>query len=325
MIIDAADNLSRGTDDWRDSYIAQGDQKQSQIEAMIRYAQSNQCRMSSLVRHFGDTADSQKPCGICDFCAPESCVAQRFRDATEQEQTVARDVMNALRMNRKSVGKLHTELCGKNGMDRDGFEELMGAMARAGLVRLVDSVFEKDGKQIPFRLASLTGDAKHVDARHAPRTEDSRDCGIYRGRLTGKKSRKKRPGRGEAEIRKARHRRVARERSGSTAWLTCRSEAEGVAARPSDEAGRAGVPNHVRPSAAGDCGERAEDSGRVAGHSRGRDQAGGEVRFPDLQDLGRIAIVGQHGERAVGQARIGPRHFFQKKRAGPACVQLLCW
>ncbi len=80
VIIDADDNLSRGSDDWRDSYIAQGEQKQSQIEAMIRYAQSNQCRMSSLVRHFGDTADSQKPCGICDFCAPESCVAQRFRD-----------------------------------------------------------------------------------------------------------------------------------------------------------------------------------------------------------------------------------------------------
>ena len=93
MIVDAADNLSRGTDDWRDSYIAQGEQKQAQIEAMIRYAQSNQCRMSSLVRHFGDTADSQKPCGICDFCAPESCVAQQFRAATQQEQTVARDVM----------------------------------------------------------------------------------------------------------------------------------------------------------------------------------------------------------------------------------------
>ena len=83
VIIDADDNLSRGTEDWRDSYIAQGEQKQSQIEAMIRYAQSNQCRMSSLVRHFGDTADSRKPCGICDFCAPESCVAQQFREANE--------------------------------------------------------------------------------------------------------------------------------------------------------------------------------------------------------------------------------------------------
>ena len=92
--------------------IAQGEQKRAQIEAMIRYAQSNQCRMSSLVRHFGDTADSQKPCGICDFCAPENCVAQRFRAATSREQTLARGVIKALRMNRKSVGKLHTELCG---------------------------------------------------------------------------------------------------------------------------------------------------------------------------------------------------------------------
>ncbi len=86
-------------------------------------------------------------------------------------------------MNRKSVGKLHTELCGKNGMDRDGFEELMGAMARSGLVRLEDSVFEKDGKQIPFRYASLAG-----ECRRAGRTEDSRDRGSF-----GKADRKKEP------------------------------------------------------------------------------------------------------------------------------------
>src|SRR5665213_1321027 len=192
VIMDATDNLSRGRDDWRESYIAQGDQKKSQIEAMIRYAQSNQCRMSSLVRHFGDTADSQKPCGICDFCAPESCVAQRFRKATAQEQIVARDVLNALRMNRKSVGKLHTEVCGNKGMDRDEFEELMGAMARSGFLRLVDSVFEKDGKQIPFRLASITEDPKYAD-QDAPFELRIRETSALAGKLAGKKSRKKRP------------------------------------------------------------------------------------------------------------------------------------
>jgi DNA topoisomerase III len=170
VTIDAADNLSRGTENWRDSYIAQGEQKQAQIEAMIRYAQSNQCRMSSLVRHFGDTTDSRKPCGICDFCAPESCVAQRFRAASEMEQTIARDVLDSLRGGGRSVGKLHTELCSKNGLDRDGFEELMGAMARSGLVHLVESVFEKDGRQIPFRKASLTRDAAYVgkDGKDTP-------------------------------------------------------------------------------------------------------------------------------------------------------------
>ncbi len=189
-IIDADDNLTRGTADWRDSYIAQGEQKQSQIEAMIRYAQSNHCRMSSLVRHFGDTADSGKPCGICDFCAPESCVAQQFRDATEREQTLARDVMSALGMNRKSVGKLHAELCGKNSLDRDGFEELIGAMARLGLVRLEDSVFEKDGKQIPFRYASLTTDARHVDGDR-PLELKIRESAALSATPAGRKRRKK--------------------------------------------------------------------------------------------------------------------------------------
>jgi len=192
VIIDAADNMSRGTDDWRHSYIAQGEQKQSQIEAMIRYSQSNQCRMSSLVLHFGDTADSQKPCGICDFCSPESCVAQRFREATRQEHTVAHDVMNALRMGRKSVGRLHADLCRNNGIDRDGFEELMGAMARSGLVRLVDSVFEKDGKQIPFRQASLAGDAKYVD-KDTPLELRIREAAAFSVELTLKKGRRKRP------------------------------------------------------------------------------------------------------------------------------------
>ena len=103
-----------------------------QIEAMIRYAQSNHCRMSSLVRHFGDIADGQKPCGICDFCAPDSCVAQRFRALTPPEEKTARDVLIACTMNGRSVGQLHTELCGTRGLSRDEFEELLGAMARAG-------------------------------------------------------------------------------------------------------------------------------------------------------------------------------------------------
>jgi RecQ family ATP-dependent DNA helicase len=163
VTIDAADNLARGKEAWRDSYLAQGEQKQAQIEAMIRYAQSNQCRMSSLVGHFGDTTDSRNPCGICDFCSPETCLAQRFRPADETEQTLARAVLASLREGGRSVGKLHTEVCPHNSLDRDGFEELMGAMARSGLVRLVDSVFEKDGKQIPFRKATLTRDAAYVD------------------------------------------------------------------------------------------------------------------------------------------------------------------
>ena len=165
--VDAMDQVSRanskGSDQWRDSYIAQGEQKQAQIEAMIRYAQSNHCRMATLVRHFGDLADSQKPCGICDFCAPDNCIAQRFRPMTQQEETVARDVLDTLGLNGRSVGQLHGELCGNRGLNRDQFEELLGAMARASLIKLTDAVFEKDGKQIPYRKAHITRDGEAVD------------------------------------------------------------------------------------------------------------------------------------------------------------------
>ena len=163
--VDASDQISlrEGDGKWRDLYIAQGEQKQKQVEAMIRFAQSNHCRMATLVGHFGDVSDGKKACGICDFCDPEHCVAQRFRPATAQEEKVAREVLERLRATGRSMGQLHTELCGERGLDRDRFEELMGALARAGLVKLTDEVFEKDGKQIPFRKAHLTRDAADIN------------------------------------------------------------------------------------------------------------------------------------------------------------------
>ena len=36
-------------------------------------------------------------------------------------------------------------------MSRDTFEEVLGAMARAGLIQVTDAVFEKNGEQIPYR------------------------------------------------------------------------------------------------------------------------------------------------------------------------------
>ncbi len=162
--IDFAENVSCGQSQWRKPYIAHGEQKRAQIDLVIRYAESNQCRMSALVRHFGDLADGQTACGICDFCAPAQCAAQRFRTATEAERTAMFRIIAALRAgDTKSTGKLHGELCPNGVMSRDTFEEVLGAMARAGLVRLLDAVFETDGKQIPYRKVSLTRAAHAVD------------------------------------------------------------------------------------------------------------------------------------------------------------------
>jgi DNA topoisomerase-3 len=163
-VLDFAENATRGQDNWRTSYIAHGTQKQEQIEQMMRFAEGSHCRMSTLVRHFGDLADSSKPCGICDFCSPETCSAQRFRKPTAQEQTALFSVIAALRPNNvKTTGRLHVELFPNAEMSRDSFEELVGAMNRAGLLRLTDAVFEKEGKQIPYRKAALTPASASVD------------------------------------------------------------------------------------------------------------------------------------------------------------------
>jgi DNA topoisomerase-3 len=163
-VLDFAENVTRGQAFWRESYIAHGEQKRAQIDQMIRYAESNQCRMRTLVRHFGDVADGQKACGICDFCAAAQCAAQRFRTATEAERTALFRIVAAMRSGDvRSTGKLYSDLYPSGDMSRDTFEEVLGAMARAGLVQVTDAVFEKDGKQIPYRKVSLTRAAYSIN------------------------------------------------------------------------------------------------------------------------------------------------------------------
>lgn len=165
-VVDYAENVSRGATGWRDAYLAQAEQKRTQIDQMIRYAESRQCRMASLVRHFGDVADGQKACGICDFCDPMHCGAQHLRSATEEEHAWLRRVAAALRKTgARSTGKLYLEVCTGREMARNAFEEVLGAMARAGLVELIDSAFEKDGKSIPYRTARLTDAGYAVNER----------------------------------------------------------------------------------------------------------------------------------------------------------------
>jgi superfamily II DNA helicase RecQ len=163
-VLDFAENVSHGDEAWRASYITQGEQKRAQIDQMIRFSESNQCRMISLVRHFGDSSDSAASCGVCDFCAPAKCVAQRFRTATDVERAALYRVLGVMKSVRaRSTGKLYAELYPGNEISRDNFEEILGAMARADLLSLEDAVFEKDGKQIPYRTVSLTPAGRATD------------------------------------------------------------------------------------------------------------------------------------------------------------------
>jgi superfamily II DNA helicase RecQ len=67
--------LLRGHDDWREPYAAQRALRSEQLALVGRFAEGRQCRMIALVKHFGDTEDSGAPCGLCDACAPDQCIA----------------------------------------------------------------------------------------------------------------------------------------------------------------------------------------------------------------------------------------------------------
>ncbi|MBZ5627098.1 MAG: ATP-dependent DNA helicase [Acidobacteriia bacterium] len=162
--VDFAENVCRGHDHWRESYLVQSDQKLRQLNLMLRYAEGNQCRMAALVRHFGDVADGQKACGLCDFCAPAECAGQKFRPLLEAERATVHQVIASLRVEgTNTTGRLHSELNPKAEMSRTDFEEVLGSMGRAGLVRFTDAIFEKDGKAIPYRKVSLTPQAYAID------------------------------------------------------------------------------------------------------------------------------------------------------------------
>ncbi len=163
-IVDYAENLGRGSDDWLESYIAQREHKMAQFEKIISFCETASCRMLSLVRYFGDAEDSRRPCGTCDVCDQQSTVAQTYREAEAGERKAAVRILEALRgTDSVATGRLHAQVFADGSLDRRAFEELLGAMARSGMVELAEASFEKDGRRIEFRKARITPVGRESD------------------------------------------------------------------------------------------------------------------------------------------------------------------
>ena len=153
------DRVSLGPDaaGWRRTYRSQADYRRQQLDLVARYAEGHACRMASLVAHFGDIADSRHLCGHCDFCSPERAIAQSFRGLTAQEEQAARGILKSLRRGPSpSTGRLYKELYPREEIRRNDFDDVLGALAAAGLIRIEETSFEKDGKAVNYRKAALT-------------------------------------------------------------------------------------------------------------------------------------------------------------------------
>ena len=162
---DMGGNVRRGENAaWQGGYERQVQFRRDQIERMMQFAETQQCRMTALIRHFGDTADAHRPCGHCDFCAPTSSTAQIFAEPTAEEERHLRAIMKALDGSTgRSTGKLHTDL----GLvkDRRDFDGLLDGLSRAGLVGFANETFTNpEGKVIAYKKVSLTFEGQTLAA-----------------------------------------------------------------------------------------------------------------------------------------------------------------
>ncbi|HUG80922.1 MAG TPA: ATP-dependent DNA helicase RecQ [Bryobacterales bacterium] len=158
-VVDLDQRITRGHGRWQIHYDSQREHKLAQLDIITRYAESPVCRMLGLVRHFGDQADAQRPCGICDICAQDDTLLQRYSKPSAAQFRNLDRILAALRKNgRQTSGRLHKALFENEDISRDDFEDLVTALARAALVRMIDDSFDKDGSTIRFRWIEITPD-----------------------------------------------------------------------------------------------------------------------------------------------------------------------
>ena len=194
----AGDEVRLGGADWRLAYERQIAHKKRQLACMRRFAETPACRMLQLVRHFGDQQDSGSPCGQCDVCAPEHCIAQTFRPPSPIEREAAERILGALRTrDGRAVGQLHKELYGE-ALSRDAFEQVLSALVRGGSVTLADDEFQKDGETITFQRIRLSSSSP-LDANALQFVIVSAPAGKARGK--GRRARKPRAERAPREKR----------------------------------------------------------------------------------------------------------------------------
>jgi len=155
--VDFSGNVTAGGPGWKKTYTIQAKFRAEQMEKVLRFTTSSECRMAALVRHFGDEEDASKPCGICDVCDPGAAVLRLFRRATPVEREIAQAIADELRaVDYKAAGTLQRNLDLVGRLSRNEFDGLLDAMVRAGLIEIEDAEYEKEGEVKRYRKVRLT-------------------------------------------------------------------------------------------------------------------------------------------------------------------------
>ena len=181
VLIDRDDLVRPGKVGWQKSYEAMRAHREAQLAEVLDFAQSSDCRMTRLVRHFGDTRDG-RPCGQCDACRPHEAVGRSFRAPTGKERVLAEGLLEELeRCDALSTGTLYRRLCPNEEVERNAFERVLAAMVRAKALSLSDDEFAKDGKVIRFRRANLLPGGRSALKGEAFMLEAAVEAAAHRG------------------------------------------------------------------------------------------------------------------------------------------------
>ncbi len=160
--IEHGEAVSLGIEGWKKPYEEQRKHRLAQLDSMQAFTESGGCRMTTLIRHFGDTEDGTRACGICDRCAPVANV--RVLDELERG-IVAQTLASLSGRDGQAVGRLFDEATSFDSrVTRSGFERILSALARARMIEVLQSEFEKDGKVISYRRIALLAAGKRAKA-----------------------------------------------------------------------------------------------------------------------------------------------------------------
>jgi len=155
--VDFGGYVTLGVKDWKKTYTVQAQFRAEQFAKVLQFTESSDCRMASLIRHFGDVEDAVQTCNTCDVCDPAGAVLRQFRRANATERGMVQQIVDELRaVDYKAAGTLQRSIDPAGSLRRDEFDALLDAMMRAGLIGMEDAAYEKDGEIRRYRKVRLT-------------------------------------------------------------------------------------------------------------------------------------------------------------------------
>lgn len=162
VVLSSDDTISVGDENWERTYRLQRSHRQKQLREMIFFANQTNCRMTSLVNHFGDQTDSLENCGMCDICVPQNHDSSfEKRVFNPLEIKVAQMILSSLKgQDSQAAGKLFSEISEYRPLGgevtRRHFETILSALALNKWVMVEQTSFDREGETISYRKVSLT-------------------------------------------------------------------------------------------------------------------------------------------------------------------------